>query len=412
MFALVDVNSFYASCEAVFRPDLRDAPIVVLSNNDGCIIARNARAKQLGIAMGTPYFKVKAQLRAQGVQVFSSNYTLYGDLSRRVMNILAQFAPVEVYSIDEAFLDLQGLPPEALATLGQRIQTALLKQTGLPVGVGIGRTRTLAKLANFAAKHYPKTGGVVFLNRVALEQRLLAKVPVAEVWGVGRKLSQHLNALGIHTAQQLATQPNNAMKKAFSVVLERTVQELNGISCIDIISQHAKHSIVYSRSFGHNVNTLCELQQAQAHYCAKAMAKLRKAQLHCQFVLFFAHGSRFDGVRSNISFPLQLPEPTQDTVLVSRLLANGLKRQWQGGEFVKCGVLLSQLCEHAHVQYPLFPTQPDNSKLMTVVDELNARYHNKMQFAATLSQGWKMKQNFLSPRYTTRWSEIPQCRIT
>jgi len=233
MFALADVNSFYASCETVFRPDLQGRPVVVLSNNDGCVIARSAEAKKLGIKMGDPYFKMREQFERHNIVTFSSNYALYADMSTRVMTVLEEMAPVvEIYSIDEAFMNLQGVSNcKNLEEFGREVRAKVLKWTGLTVGVGIGPTKTLAKLANHAAKKWTKTEGVVDLSLLARQRKLMALVEVSDVWGVGRRISKKLNDMGIETALQLADAPTGLIRKHFSVVLERTVRELRGEPC-------------------------------------------------------------------------------------------------------------------------------------------------------------------------------------
>ncbi|MDU5192574.1 MAG: DNA polymerase V subunit UmuC, partial [Mixta calida] len=251
MFALVDVNNFYASCEMIFRPDLADRPVIVLSNNDGCVISRNALAKQAGIAMAAPYFMIQESVRQHGIEVFSSNYALYGDMSSRVMSLLEELAPrVEIYSIDEAFIDLHGVSHcMSLEQFGHQLRDRVRKEAHLKVGVGIACTRTLAKLANYAAKRWPQLGGVVDLSDSARQRKLLARVPVEEVWGVGRRISQRLRQLGIETALQLAESPAPLIRKHFSVVLERTVRELRGESCLAAEEvPSAKQQIVCSRS--------------------------------------------------------------------------------------------------------------------------------------------------------------------
>lgn len=254
MFALVDVNSFYASCEAVFRPDLWARPVVVLSNNDGCVIARNAQAKAIGVSMAAPYFKQKALFERHNVAVFSSNYALYADMSHRVMSILEEMAPAtEIYSIDEAFLDVRGIASyQSLESFGQQIQQRIRQEAHLQVGVGIGRTKTLAKLANYAAKRWKSTGGVLDISSPARQHNALAHIPVEEVWGVGRRLSKQLRAMDINTARDLAECPAWLIRKHFSVVLERTVRELRGESCLAIEEfVPAKQQIICSRSFGY-----------------------------------------------------------------------------------------------------------------------------------------------------------------
>lgn len=280
MFALVDVNSFYASCETVFRPDLKGRPVVVLSNNDGCVIARSAEAKGL-VTMGAPYFKQKEIFRRHGIVAFSSNYELYADMSHRVMTTLEELTPrVEIYSIDEAFCDLTGVSNcYNLDAFGREIRRTVLQHTHLTVGVGIAPTKTLAKLANFAAKKWQRqTGGVVDLSGVERQRKLMAALPVEEVWGVGRRLSKKLSAMGIHTVLDLANTPTDLIRKHFSVVLERTVRELRGESCLGFeeFAPH-KQEIICSRSFGERISDYEAMRQAICSYAARASEKLRRA---------------------------------------------------------------------------------------------------------------------------------------
>ena len=275
MIALIDANSFFASCEQVYRPDLRGKPVVVLSNNDGCVIARNAEAKLLGIPMGEPYFRCRDFLRARGVAVFSSNYGLYADISNRVMQTIATFAPaLEVYSIDECFVDAGGLSD--LEALGREWRQIIRQWTGITCGIGFGPSKTLAKLANHAAKQYPKTGGVVDLSDPVRQRRLLAITPVEEVWGIGRRLGQHLRALGIQTALQLADSHPGWIRQRFNVVMARTVAELNGQSCLQLEEvRPPKQQIISSRSFSNAITDPEALCEAVAEYTARAAEKLR-----------------------------------------------------------------------------------------------------------------------------------------
>ncbi|WP_282960971.1 Y-family DNA polymerase [Vibrio alginolyticus] len=290
VFALVDCNNFYASCEKLFRPDLKDTPVVVLSNNDGCVVARSREAKLLGIKMGVPVFQIKAEMQRHGILAFSSNYALYADLSSRVMRTLEEMAPrVEVYSIDEAFLDLTGIESAlSLVEFGQQVRERIGHWIGITVCVGIAPTKTLAKLANHAAKKYPATQGVVDLTNPDRQRRLLALVPVDDVWGVGRRLSKRLNALGITTALDLANASPRAIRDQFSVVLERTVRELNGDSCIELEEiPPAKKQIVCSRSFGVKVTHFELLREAVCEYATRATEKLRKEQQQAKVLTVF-----------------------------------------------------------------------------------------------------------------------------
>ena len=313
-FALIDANSFYASCETVFRPDLQGKPVVVLSNNDGCIIARSAEAKQLGIKMGEPYFKVRDQLKRAGVVVFSSNYALYADLSNRMMTIISELAPqAEVYSIDECFADISGIGN--LDAVGREWRATIRQCTGLTCCIGFGPSKTLAKLANHAAKKWPATGGVVDLSDTARQQRLMRLVPVGDVWGVGRKLSQHLGEYKIRTAADLANADPKWIRKRFSVVLEKTVRELNGKSCLALEEvAAAKQQIIASRSFGQPVTTIEDLSEAVAEYTARAAEKLRHEDRLCSMIHIYAQSSPFSGQPyRNVGRTVILPAPTCDT---------------------------------------------------------------------------------------------------
>lgn len=277
MFALVDCNNFYASCEKLFRPDLKHTPVVVLSNNDGCVVARSKEAKALGFKMGEPYFQVKEKIDRHGVEVFSSNYALYADISRRVMETLESLVPaIEIYSIDEAFIDLTGMQANFdLLAFGQMIRNTVLKHTGISVGVGIAKTKTLAKLANNAAKTYPKTGGVVVLTEQHRIDKLMAITPVGEVWGVGRRLSQQLESMGIKTIRDFVAHDTGSIRKRFSVVLERTQRELKGIPCFSLDeTPTTKQQIVCSRSFGERITQFEHLAQAVSGYIFRACEKL------------------------------------------------------------------------------------------------------------------------------------------
>jgi len=294
MFALVDVNAFYASCETIFRPDLRGKPVVVLSNNDGCVIARSAEAKALNVRMGEPYFKLSQQSFAQRINVFSSNYTLYADMSHRVMTLLEEMAPhVEIYSIDEAFLNLSGMAAYcSLEDYGQRIRQRIKQEAHLLVGVGIAPTKTLAKLANYAAKKWIKTAGVVDLSSPLRQQKLLPLVPVDEVWGIGRRLSKKMQQLGIDTAADLAKQDTRFIRKTFSVIVERTVRELRGEPCL-ALEEFApiKQQILCSRSFSQRITDYAHMREAVCSYAVRAAEKLRLEKQFCRQVGVFIRTS-------------------------------------------------------------------------------------------------------------------------
>lgn len=310
MFALVDVNSFYASCETVFRPDLYGRPVVVLSNNDGCVIARSREAKEVGIPMGAPYFKIQQFMRQHGVIAFSSNYALYSDMSARVMTILEQLAPgIEIYSIDEAFLNLKGVQHSiALEEFGRYVRDQIRNLTGLNVGVGIAPSKTLAKLANHAAKLWHKTEGVVDLSSPVRQRKLLALMPVAEIWGVGRRTAKKLEMMGITTALQLSEASPPFIRKHFSVVLERTVRELRGEACLAVAEfAPTKQQIICSRSFSERITEYQNIREAVCSYAEKAAEKLRK---NCEKSINIAAMSR------HLSKPAPLLQTRYITVIM------------------------------------------------------------------------------------------------
>ncbi|MHB9805477.1 translesion error-prone DNA polymerase V subunit UmuC [Pantoea ananatis] len=417
MFALVDVNSFYASCETVFRPDLRGKPVVVLSNNDGCVIARSAEAKALKIPMGAPYFKLKNDFRRHNVQVFSSNYALYADMSNRVMTTLEDMAPaVEIYSIDEAFMCLDGMQRlTSLDELGRKVRARIKQETHLTVGVGIAQTKTLAKLANHAAKKWSKTGGVLDLSNIDRQKKLLALVPVEDVWGVGRRISKRLNAMGITTAKDLAEQSTYIIRKHFNVVLERTVRELRGEPCLELEEfAPTKQQIVCSRSFGSRITEYMDMRQAVCAFAERAAEKLRKERQYCKQIAVFvrtsphAEGEVFYGNQANG----KLFTPSNDTRDIIRVAMDALDQIWiDGHRYMKAGVMLGDFFSQGVSQLNLFDEyrpQPNSEALMRVVDGLNQSGKASLFFAGQgIEKSWAMKREMLSPAYTTRFSDLP-----
>ncbi|MCL6744448.1 Y-family DNA polymerase [Kosakonia sp. R1.Fl] len=417
MFALCDVNSFYASCETVFRPDLKGRPVVVLSNNDGCVIARSAEAKPF-VVMGEPYFKQKEAFRRHGIVAFSSNYELYADMSNRVMTTLEEMSPrVEIYSIDEAFCDLTGVRNcRDLTDFGREIRATVLKRTHLTVGVGIAQTKTLAKLANHAAKKWQQqTGGVVDLSNIDRQRRLLALVPVEDVWGVGRRISKKLNALGIKTALELSEQSTWIIRKHFNVVLERTVRELRGEPCLDLEEfAPAKQEIVCSRSFGGRITDYDEMRQAICSYASRAAEKLRGEHQYCRFISAFVKTSPFalnEPYYGN-SASVKLLTPTQDSRDIIGAATRCLDAIWKDGyRYQKASVILGDFFSQGVAQLNLFDDnapRADSEKLMTVLDQLNAKDgRGTLYFAGQgIQPQWQMKRDMLSPRYTTRFSDL------
>ncbi|MCK0554299.1 translesion error-prone DNA polymerase V subunit UmuC [Pantoea ananatis] len=417
MFALVDVNSFYASCETVFRPDLRGKPVVVLSNNDGCVIARSAEAKALQIPMGAPYFKLKNDFRRHNVQVFSSNYALYADMSNRVMTTLEDMAPaVEIYSIDEAFMCLDGMQRlTSLDDLGRKVRARIKQETHLTVGVGIAQTKTLAKLANHAAKKWSRTGGVLDLSNIDRQKKLLSLVPVEDVWGVGRRISKKLNAMGITTAKDLAEQSTYIIRKHFNVVLERTVRELRGEPCLELEEfAPTKQQIVCSRSFGSRITEYMDMRQAICAFAERAAEKLRKERQYCKQIAVFvrtsphAEGEVFYGNQANG----KLLTPSNDTRDIIRVAMDALDQIWlDGHRYMKAGVMLGDFFSQGVSQLNLFDEyrpQPNSEALMRVVDGLNQSGKASLFFAGQgIEKSWAMKREMLSPAYTTRFADLP-----
>ena len=420
VFALVDCNNFYASCEKLFRPDLKDTPVVVLSNNDGCVVARSREAKSLGIKMGVPVFQIKSEMQRHGILAFSSNYALYADLSSRVMRTLEEMAPrVEVYSIDEAFLDLTGIESAiSLVEFGQQVRERIGHWIGITVCVGIAPTKTLAKLANHAAKKYPATQGVVDLTNPDRQRRLLALVPVDDVWGVGRRLSKRLNALGITTALDLANASPRAIRDQFSVVLERTVRELNGESCIELEEiPPTKKQIVCSRSFGVKVTQFELLREAVCEYATRATEKLRKEQQQAKVLTVFIRTSPFKDNEPQYSNAAsgELLIPSCDTRDFIELASHLLKRIWKDGfRYAKAGVMLSDFYDPGMFQPGLFDdvsTRSNSQQLMSVLDTINQSGAGKVFFAGQgTKKDWSMKREHLSPAYTTRWDQLPRVK--
>lgn len=413
MFALVDCNSFYASCEQVFRPDLRGRPVVVLSNNDGFLVSRTKEAKALGLGDLVPYFQVEPLIKKHGVAVFSSNYRLYGDLSNRVMETLKTFSPaIEIYSIDEMFLDMTGMPLD-LSTLGHAIKETVWQYTRIPVGVGVASSKTLAKLANRAAKTYPSCAGVCVLDAQHKTDWLLQHMPVTKVWGIAGRLAARLEALGIVTAWDLARADTKTVRKRTSVCVERIIEELNGRSCLTLEeAPPAKKQIYCTRSFGRRLTELDPILEAVALYSARAAEKLREQQRQVKTIHVFLNNSPFQGGYYCGSTTVQLPYPTDDTRVISDHARAAVSRLYKPGpNYMKAGVGLIELVDPRHRQLDLWqPGQTAQaSALMQLVDKVNNRHGRRSVFFASqgISQPWYMKQQHRSPEYTTRWEDLP-----
>ena len=411
--ALIDCNSFYASCERVFRPDLRRVPIVVLSNNDGCVIARSADAKP-HVKMGEPYHKIRDVLRRHGIVAFSSNYALYGDMSQRVMTVIESMVPaLEVYSIDEAFADLTGISaPDRLA---REVRAQVLKQTGIPTGIGIAPTKTLAKLANAAAKKWQQhTGGVVHLDTPAKRDWLLQHMPVDEVWGVGRRMKEHLALAGIKTAWDLAHADAWTLRKRHSVVIEKTARELRGVPCLDLDDEpQPKQEICSSRAFGQRLDDIEPIREAVATYAARACEKLRAQGSLCKQVRVSIRTGMFNPNEAKFAKGIicELPFPSDDTRLIIKAASQGLDAIYRTGyAYAKAEILLMDLRQRGEFSGDLFAQeQPESSeRVMEVLDQINARWGRGTLRPARVpaTPGWGMRRELLSPRYTTDWNGL------
>lgn len=413
MFALVDCNNFFVSCERVFQPRLMGRPVVVLSNNDGCIISRSEEAKALGIPMGAPLFKVKDEIKRHGVQVLSSNYELYGDMSARVMRVLEEAVPdMELYSIDEAFLNLSGIPLAGLEAFGRELRQKVLRWTGVPVSIGIAPSKTLAKVgARLGKKEVP--GGVCALVDETSRKQALLRTEVEDIWGVGRKTAFKLRQLGIGTAWELASAPTALIRKRFFVTGQRIQWELQGVACGKIEVEECKKQIIASRSFGQLVTTKETLREAVATYVARAARKLRKeASLARHIGVFIRTSKRPGGYEYYNSRMMALPRPTQLTPELTRAAYTALDDIFIPGlKYYKAGVILFDLLPAAHRQDVLFAPALSSKEagLMAQIDALNSRYGDRAVFygASGMGQEWRGKSARRSPRFTTFWAEIP-----
>ncbi|MBP2232458.1 DNA polymerase V [Azospirillum agricola] len=419
--ALVDCNNFYVSCERVFRPDLEGVPVGVLSNNDGCFVARSSELKALGVKMGQPLFEVKDLVRRHRVRVFSSNYVLYGDMSQRVTECLRGFTPaLENYSIDESFLDLSGFHGRDLSAYASEIRSTVKMWTGIPTCIGIASSKTLAKLANHAAKKsLMGEGGVCDLTHEGDREQVLHMVPVEEVWGIGRRSAEKLNMLGVKTAADLRSMDPRQARKLLTVVGERLVYELRGVACLplDLAPQPVKGTAV-TRSFGEPVKTWEPMREAVASYASRAAEKLRGQGAHglaAESLQVFMHTSPF---RSGPSYAnaatVELQPPTNDSFALIAAATAAAKRIWREGfQFSKAGVVLSGLVPVERVQPDLLQAadRQRGSRLMAAMDAVNARMgRDTLRSAATMGRAWRMRQESRSPSYTTRLTDVPVVR--
>lgn len=414
VFALIDCNSFYASCERVFRPDLAKTPIAVLSNNDGCVIARSYDAKPF-VKMGAPYFQIRDDLRRHGIQVFSSNYALYGDMSERVMTIIESMVPaVEVYSIDEAFADLSGIPGD-LTVFGRTIRSAVYKRTGIPVGVGIAPTKTLAKLANHTAKRLQAhTGGVVDICDPVKRDWVLRNTDVGDVWGVGRRMKAHLESMQIRSAMDLAKADPWILRRKFSVVIEKTARELCGTSCLELSeTEPPKQEICSSRMFGKRLTTIEPIKEAVATYVHRAAEKLRAQNSLCKKIRVSIRTGMFNPEEAKYANGalIDLPYPTNDVRLLCKAASEAIDRLFRPGfKYSKAEVLLMDLRQPGEFTQDLFAeSQPQAAeKVMGVLDRINQRWGSGTLRAASVpaDPAWGMRREMMSSSFTTRIDQL------
>ena len=427
LFALVDVNNFYVSCERVFQPKLEDVPMVVLSNNDGCAVARSAEVKALGVKMGTPWFQMQALAKKHGIQAYSSNYTLYGDMSSRVVQVLKGFTPnLEVYSIDESFLQIETVLKQYQDTieLGQKIKQQVKDTTGLPVCVGIGASKTLAKLANHFAKKHQQFAGVCDVNAMAKEElyQWMSETEVGEVWGVGKQIAKKLKAQSIQTVLDLLQASPQAMRQQFGVVMERLCYELHSTSCLALEEvAPAKQQIIASRSFGKLVTSQVELAESVATHTARAAEKLRAQNSVTGTLTVFIQTNPFKQHEPQYhqSITVPLADVTDNTLTLTNAALAGLKQIYQPNfRYKKAGVILNLICDKPTAQQSLFEdveTKGRSAHLMKAVDAINTRFGNAVIRSAAAGtngakQEWQMRSNNKSPNYTTSWDELPVAR--
>lgn len=413
LFGLADCNNFYCSCERVFQPDLRNKPVVVLSNNDGCIIARSNEAKALGLKMGDPFFKVRDILDHNGVAVFSSNYNLYGDMSRRVMSLLSRYTPsLEVYSIDEAFLDLSGMgSSEQLLSYSRDMVRAVSKGTGIPISLGIAPTRTLAKMASKFAKKYKDYQGVCLMDTDEKREKALRLFDISDVWGIGPRHTAALSYYSVRTAWDFTQKSESWVRKMFTVTGVRTWKELRGISCINVDELPHKKSVCTSRSFAdQGLCNLSDLEEAVTNFAAQCARKLREQHTVCGTVTLFACTSRFrtDFPGDVIHRTVQLQVPTNDHQELVSLTAKLLRTQWKGNGiyyYKNAGIIVSDICRDNAIQTSIFDTvdRDKQAALAKAVDAINRKHgHNTLRMAVQgFDKSWHLKNEYISHQYTT-----------
>ncbi|RPH49464.1 MAG: Y-family DNA polymerase [Desulfobacteraceae bacterium] len=420
VFALADCNNFYVSCERVFNPKLEGKPVVVLSNNDGCVVSRSNEAKALGIKMGAPVFELSGMIKRHGVKVFSSNYALYGDMSQRVMETLSGFAEdIEIYSIDEAFLDLSGFRHENLTDYMRRIRSDVKQWTGIPVSIGIAETKTLAKIANKMAKKIPETEGVLDLTVLSARERALAMTDVADIWGIGSSYSGYLEKNGVKNALQLrdaGSALTNRIKHKMGINGARIIQELKGVPCYSVETcPQPKKGITVSRTFRQPIESLSELKEAMATYVSMGAEKLRRENAATRTLSVFLHTSRFK--KEDFYYRIKtvdLPVTTMDTGELIRYAGEGLEEIYRKGcMYKRAGVMFRDLLPDTRIQMGLFDciNRRRSEKLMKTLDAVNLKMGSgTLAYAATGLAGtrsWHMVFKKRSPSYTTDWNQIP-----
>ncbi|HIP48726.1 MAG TPA: Y-family DNA polymerase [Lutibacter sp.] len=414
MYALVDCNNFFASCERVFRPNLNGKPVVVLSNNDGCVIARSNEAKALGIPMGAPAFKYKSLFNKNQVHVFSTNFVLYGDMSMRVMSLLAEFAPeIEIYSIDEAFLRFRGFELFDLEKYGREIEQKIYKSTGLPISIGFGQTKALAKVATRVAKKFPEqTKGVYVIDTDEKREKALKWLKIGDVWGIGRRYTKKLQAKNIFTAYQFINLSDDYVRSMMSVVGLRLKKDLEGEETLDLEKTSTKKTIATTRSFETMYTNFEDVKERVATFAVSCAEKLRKQNTHCNSIMIFVHSNyyRKDLPQYRKNIVVKTEYPTHSSADLIKYAVLGLKTIFKDGyHYKKAGVIVSDLTPQNEKQLSLFSSEnPKHQPLMERIDVINQSIgQNKVKFACQdLGRTWKMRQEKLSPRYTTQLSEV------
>jgi len=416
MIALVDCNSCFASMEQIFRPDLRGKPVIVASNNDGCVVTRNAEAKALAIPNLEPLFKIKKIIEKHNVNVFSSNYELYQDISRRLMSLLETFGnQIEVYSVDECFLDVEGFSD--LRSHGIAIKKACWKQQRIPVCIGAGKSKTIAKLSNHIAKKSHKLGGVCIIDNLKPWTAVFEKLPVDTVWGVGKQTAKKLNSMSIYSVQDLRTKNPNTIRQQLGIVMERTIRELNNEPCLDFETQPSpKKEIFCSRSFGKKITTLAELEESVANYAFRAAEKLRLQNGQTQRIYVILQSSRFATPYYGNNQSIALPCPSNDSRDIIFAATSLIRKMYRSGfRYARAGVGLLELTGMEHQQGDLFTKNQSAQSLaiMNTLDSINRRYGSGSLFvgAQGTQRTWSMSRSLKSPSYTTRFSDLPVIKI-